>query len=90
MVAESESLAPGAGVASLRDLVEVKIDEAWVPALLVQESPGLYVSLATGALASGKHRTMPGFEGPRLYPVPPAEAQVQTRAARPSACLKLA
>jgi len=64
----------------LRDLVEIKMDEAWMPAVFVQEQPPLYVSLATGALATGKHRNMVGFEGPRLYPVPPVEAQVQTRA----------
>eukprot|EP00434_Breviolum_minutum_P014409 symbB.v1.2.012706.t1/scaffold882.1/size155402/1 len=51
-----------------------------MPAVFVQEQPPLYVSLATGALATGKHRNMVGFEGPRLYPVPPVEAQVQTRA----------
>ena len=35
-----------------------------MPAVVVQEAPSLYVSLATGALATGKHRNMPGFEGP--------------------------
>ncbi|CAE7725828.1 UPL3, partial [Symbiodinium pilosum] len=79
----------GSAKSALRDLVEIKIQDAWMPAVVVQEAPSLYVSLATGALATGKHRNMPGFEGPlpqlfanrpRLYPVPPVEPQVQTRA----------
>eukprot|EP00435_Cladocopium_sp_Y103_P037501 s1116_g9.t3 len=70
----------GALKTGLRDLVEIRMDEAWIPAVFVQEEPPLYVCLSTGALATGKHRTMVGFEGPRLYPVPPVEAQVQTRA----------
>lgn len=87
VVAEPEmaSQAQGAtqrskGGSGIRDLVEIKMNEAWMPAVLVREEPPLYVSLTTGALATGKHRTMAGFEGPRLYPVPPVEAQVQTRA----------
>ncbi|CAE8621272.1 unnamed protein product, partial [Polarella glacialis] len=66
--------------ATLRDLVEVKVEGAWAPAVLVASAGPLYVSLASGALATGKHRVFPVFDGPRLYPVPPAEAQVQTRA----------
>lgn len=77
----SASRGKGNAKSALRDLVEIKMQDAWMPAVVVQEAPQtLYVSLATGALATGKHRNMPGFEGPRLYPVPPVEPQVQTRA----------
>ncbi|CAE7682465.1 UPL3 [Symbiodinium microadriaticum] len=77
----SASRGKGNPKSALRDLVEIKMQDAWMPAVVVQEAPQtLYVSLATGALATGKHRNMPGFEGPRLYPVPPVEPQVQTRA----------
>ncbi|CAJ1404474.1 unnamed protein product [Effrenium voratum] len=85
VVAEPEMAAQGASTqrkkTNLRELVEIKTEDAWMPAVLVQQEPQmLYVSLSTGALATGQHRSVTAFEGPRLYPVPPAEANVQTRA----------